>query len=308
MSAKKPTYPTRKLQHVTLLGQGRARSVNELLPDDKEAQELVIATKFAETVNQKFGRDIHSLKNAPTPLPDVEAIENGQPIYLELRRLSSADEERRYQILMEYAQQLAERVSICLPTDTLIRLQITDQSRMIGDRSIGDYLDDFPRTGTPSGERIVKALVQLLCDKKQAIEELELSSRPSLKAKTFLNLDWTGLRGRGPFLSLMVWRNPRFEEPLVEWAAFSYSHDELQSRLTNAISDKSKKNYPAENHNILLLWEVMPPFSSNDSQIESARALLADLRHPFDEIWYFFPIAADSKSPNSSIGAAKRII
>ena len=69
--------------------------------------------------------------------------------------------------------------------------------------------------------------------------------------------------------------------------------DFLETLLSRAIEGKLNKNYPRyQNGRLWLLAYSYDPRILQPEAIAQAKVLLESRQHPFDEVWCFFPYAA----------------
>jgi len=96
----------------------------------------------------------------------------------------------------------------------------------------------------------------------------------------------------------------------VEFAPKGESSDIVRSQLKEVIHKVIDKQYqPITGVRLLLLlyerfW--LPRFT-DDEAVQLAQNELKVSEHPFDEVWYFYPLAKDPEAPKRQEGFLKRL-
>lgn len=82
-SPSMPKKPSRPLGHIVFPKDGPAYREHELLPTDKDQLELLIARKFVQAMQARFGRTLAEPTRGDR-FPDFLTSENGREIWLEV--------------------------------------------------------------------------------------------------------------------------------------------------------------------------------------------------------------------------------
>lgn len=152
----------------------------------------------------------------------------------------------------------------------------------------------LPRLSSKAGASALRALLDLLREEAQAIGSLPRGKRRNRKRE---------ISEQDVFLSFEHLSDS--EAPAeIHWPAGRYfKPGEPRTFATTAIAGKIDKHYskPANPFWLLLFATDTIPLTENDPDCAAARLLLSTVNHPFDEVWWIYPL------PNRDSGAVLKI-
>ena len=291
---RRPRKWVRDLVHV-VLGRRSPRQVRQSLPPYQEQTEQIIAWKFIRTLNERFSRNLSApVKSTIGAFPDCYCREDGQKVGIELVEVTTEADAKDYQNGYMYCQLIKDRLSSNLSALRGLHATIWP----------ADTLQTLPAF-KEEGQRLSKSLAELLTSK--------LSELRDLSPGCWLKIDWGGPNSRDPYLAIVVRRYGRPSASnsfVVEFAQRGESPAIIQSGLKEAIQRKIDKHYPPSGSEKLFLvayerfWLAR---FTDDEAIKLAQSNLKVSEHPFDEVWYFYPIAEDPEAPDKPEGFLKQL-
>jgi hypothetical protein len=148
----------------------------------------------------------------------------------------------------------------------------------------------------------------------RSLKERFLSGVQDQELKSRLEDTWKGKSSHPLYLTMVARRCALPSAPSapfrVEFAPKGESPDIIRGQLKEAVHKVLEKHYQriANVKLLLLLYERfwLPRFA-DDEAVKLAQDELKKDSHPFDEVWYFYPIAEDHKAPNRQEGFLKRL-
>jgi hypothetical protein len=272
--ARKPSQP---LSHVSFLTKGGALGVIEKLPYAQGDLEVAIIRKFAGGLKHFKQRELTPLTRG-NPWPDFLTYEGAHHVGVEVVEVLDVDNAKKRAIQEQYEHHLHTLiVGFC---SELAGLSIT---------IVDQYQEPrFPPLNSRRGQQ----LAQSLADNLQSL----IPRLRHLPVGCLLVIQWQ-CGGNQPQSGAAIKRLTSFESqqpPALGFSGnFPTSVNNAQTLLLRAIEGKLHKNYPRyQNGRLWLLAYSYDPCILQPKAIAQAKFLLESCQHPFDEVWCFFPYAA----------------
>ena len=259
------------------------------MSSNKEATEEALASKFVKVLNQQFERKLSEPESGPpNDFPDFYSYEMGTRLSIELTRVVSPAEGKYFSDTYTYGNQIVD--------------ELQDKLHLLRGVCVTIFLRDtnqvLPSPKSSDGRLLSRSLAAYLNDHAAKLQELNLNIRFNIARCS--NLKWDGPGGHGPYLTLLCHRYAMpevLDAPLdIRFGPPSARTEEVNRRLFEAIQNKIRKSYPDGEHIILVAWEVAR-LSFDEVLMQLGTQALSEAGHPFKEVWYFYPLAEDSKAP-----------
>ena len=281
--ARKPSQP---LGHVSFLTDGGPLSFIEKLPYTQEDLEGAIVRKFVGGLKHFKQREL-SPPTRGNPWPDFLTQEGAQPVGIEVVEVLNVDHARKRAIQERYEDHL--------------RTLVEGFSRELAGLSITliDHYQEppYPPLNSKKGQQLALSIVNNLLSLIPQLRDLPVGRPFIVHWQQDANQPQTGaaIRRLAPIGS----ERPPF---LRFSGTFPDSIENTQSLLLRAVEGKLNKNYPPyQEGRLWLLAYGYDPCILEPDAIAPAKALLQAHQHPFDEVWCFFPYAAQN------LGAIERV-
>jgi len=274
--------PSRQLGHIAFSKTGRAFKVAEPLPSRKEDLEATIVAKFVGRLRSSEGRDL-CIPTKGDQWPDFETSEGEVRIGIEIVEVLNIGHARKRRVQELYASRVRELLGDEYGRLTGLTITLDD-----------GYQDPpYPLLNSKAGQALVQSIVDNLRSELPRLERLEIGRMFVARWQTEPSKPQTGAGG------YRVAPPDSGSLPEIGYSGiFPALSTDVQFLLSQAIAHKISKNYPVYSKGklILLAYEV---FSLSVDQAPSraaalARNFLSKQKHPFDEVWYFYPYAAEA--------------
>lgn len=281
-----PKKPSPPIGHVVFRGKGRGTEyVVEHLCTDKQQLEQQICKKFVECLRRQ-GRTVSDPSPDSTGSHDAFYTEDGHLVCVELTEVICP----RHAEIRSLRGQYTDRVSDALDSARAdlnglkIELELVDEYQF----------DRWPKAGSRRGREILHRFKEELLAMRQKLIGLPQGHFDSKR--------WTVGRDklRCGFMATRVAPAGSGIRPEFRCSeVIGYTTEEIHELLPTAIGKKINKNYSpqADGKLILLVYQVLGSPLAEHHEPEPfvrARELLNGVSHPFDEVWYLFPMAGDA--------------
>jgi|CXWL01.1.fsa_nt_gi hypothetical protein len=274
MAKKEPGKLIQRLGSI-LLGPSDTTRTLEALPDSQQDRECAIVQKFIGAMTHFE----HRALSPPTPgeePADCLTQEGDQKVGIQVTDVVKFDHAHMRGTQNKYSRRIRELLSDCF--SEFNGLSITLHYRA--------QTPPYPPINSKEGVR----LAQLVTEKLRAsIPELKKCGIGQQAAYR-----WLG--GSNDYHAVaFIQRLTAFDSGRTALLDFSgnFPHLDAHLVLTRAIEKKLAKNYPPfPNGRFWLLAYGDEPFLIENDAVADAKSLLQSRRHPFDEVWAFFPYAA----------------
>lgn len=287
-SKRKPQKRSRPLGYIEFSGKGKISKVIEELPKDKVKLETKIVQKFLGSLRHFENREIVTLKESD-PWPDFEAIEGLSKIGIEVVEIVNTDHLKLQSLQKKYEDEILTEIADVLDHLNGLRITIDD----------GYQFPPYPKLNSIEGRKLVQSISTGIKSSISHLQTVEVGM-PFLKRwSSDPNSPRTGIYGLR-----VADKNSGLRADIGFSGSFPESHEAIVSSLRKTIKRKIDTNYTqyADGKLMLLVYEVSLSVHPDESAaINEARVLLSQRNHPFDEIWYFFPYAAED------LGAIQRV-
>jgi hypothetical protein len=253
--------------------------MSETLPELKDAREWVIAEKFVAILRRTEQRELNQLERLDPDRPDFLAREGSRAIELELIEITEPRTERKRATQQSFAQGISELVRDLFPHWDGLEIQLHD-----GYQSV-----PYPPVRSRQGKRLVEFIAQCL---RSAATNFEVMAPGHQQI-----YEWQNAPGQVTVAALVTRVSPSGSGRPVTLrysGTFPTTVDEVQSRLSRTVGKKLSKHYardPSRSY-WLLAYELGFPsvWTTRGRAVDLARELLGAEDHPFDEVWYFYPL------------------
>jgi len=329
MARKRSRKHEPDMVHIVLSNRS-SRVVSQGLPPYQEETEEIIAQKFVRVLNERFGRKCSKpTKNMDSNFPDCYCKEDGQSVGIELGQVTSEADAEHYQKGHDYS------IAIC----QAIRQKPGNKLAALQGLHIKISLEDTDQELPPKseGHQLSSSLAELLLSRLSDLQRLKLghllairwqgqTSRMSrsLRKRFLSNAQDHGQKSQmeaawkkqSPYPLHLAMEAYRYalpsaaSAPLIEFAPRGESPDKIRVQLKESVRKKIDIHYqPITGVKLLLLlyerfW--LPRFADGEA-VKLAQNELKASKHPFDEVWYFYPIAEDHKAPGKREGFLERL-
>lgn len=258
-----------------LFGPSGTTKILETLPDSQQDREYAIVRKFIGAM----AHFEHRVLSPPTPgeePADCLTQEGDQRVGIQVTDVVKFDHAHMRGTQNKYSERIRELLSDCF--SELNGLSITLHNRA------------QEPSCTPINSREGARLAQLVAEKLRA-------SIPELKEWGIgQQAVYRWSEGSNDYQAVaFIQRLTTFDSGKTAPLEFSgnFPHFDAHLVLTQAIKKKLAKSYsPFPNGRFWLLVYGDEPFLVEDDAVAHAKSLLQSREHPFDEIWAFFPYAA----------------
>lgn len=272
--------PFATLGHATFRGRGKGwQLVQELLPREKIHLEHRVCKKFVGAI-RRTGRKLTDPWPTPDGPHDCVCREDGVDVEIQLTeaaipRVSAVETQRE-----QYTAGIRSEITHLAPSLTGLQFQL----------ELGDGISRLPRPGTPSGRKIIASFADALDNTRVGLNALAVNH--------FLTRRWIVRDSKCGYVAI------RFAPPSSGAGAtvrtaggITMLGDEMEESLPEAIARKIAKRYtkPSTAKLWLVAYHVHCGLAYNDQKpYEKSHRLLEQSGHPFDEVWYFVPLAGEA--------------
>lgn len=273
-SPRKPSLPL----IIAKLRKGKSTTIVEWLPSEGKALEGHIVAKFLGAL--KGTRNLNlSIPTPGSPWPDFETTEGDTKIGIELVEVVDGQQLLRLRLQERYASRVCELLG-------------DERLRFAGvSIHMADVYDDprDPLLSSPAAEELAQSLAEGIRAAAARLESLEFDEKTAFLCQT------------RPHLPKVTAFASRFDPPgsgRLGVIQFLGSRRLSAAPLLQAITKKVGMQYTryAAGRLWLLAYDtgfvIEPPPSRAASE---AKALLLQRSHPFDEVWYFYPLAGENR-------------
>lgn len=316
------------LVHVVLRNRP-SRVVRQELPSDQKETENIIARKFVRVLNERFERKCSEpTLNINSEFPDCYCTEDGQSVGIELEEVTGGADAEHYQKAHSYSRAIIQELS-----DDLASLQGLHIAIFLADTN-----QELPSVKSNEGRQLPCSLAKSLLSRLSELQRLQrsrqlkinwegqtshmsrslrerfLSALQDHKLKQQLEVTWKKQTHHPLYLTMVARRyepSSSASAPLlVEFGPRGESPEIIRDKLKEAVRRKIGKQYrPGSSQKLLLLlyerfW--ISRFGDKEA-VRLAQNELKVSKHPFDEVWYFYPIAEDHQTPEKPEGFLKRL-
>jgi len=274
MAKKEPRKLIQRLGSI-LLGPSGTTKILETLPDSQQDRECAIVRKFIGAM----AHFEHRALSPPTPgeePADCLTQEGDQRVGIQVTDVVKFDHAHMRGTQHKYSEHIRELLSGCFSEFNGLSITLHYPAQ---DPS-------YPPINSKEGAR----LAQLVAEKLRA-------SIPELK-RWGIGQQAAYRWSEGPndyHAVAFIQRLTTFDSGQTAPLEFSgnFPHLDTHLVLTHAIEKKLAKNYPPfPNGRFWLLAYGGEPFLVEDDAVADAKSLLQSRMHSFDEVWAFFPYAA----------------
>lgn len=278
MTAKSPI----RLGHGVFLGKGKGwKSVQEDLPTDKSQRELCICKKFVgalRRVERKLSCPV-SISGGPH---DCMCSENDMDIVIQMTEATIP----RVAAVQSLRQQYATRIQ------AEVAPLATDLVGLLFQLQLGGGFTVMPGPNTPIGRRVIGSFRKAITPVFNDLDQLEV--------KYFLPRRWTVDGLQCGFVAIRFASRLSGIGPIIRHdGSITTDPGEMEESLPNSIQRKLAKRYakPTEGKLFLLAYDLHGSIACERQEPDPyrrSRELLRQWNHPFDEVWYFVPLAGDA--------------
>lgn len=269
-----PKKPDRPFVVIAFSKSGKVSSDVEHVPDSTEDIELVVARKLLAVLTERRRFDVSTISHGEEPADVAVRLADGNTIDIQVAEIVDQVTARSNQIADSYKQVLLNDEGKVL--DVFHGIVIT----------VATALDavPLPKLSSEEGIEALSSIVSLLRDEAQSISSLPLGHFRSRK-RTIANQDVSFV------FDHLASPNAPAE---IHWQpALGLSPPGGTRFVTQTIANKIQKRYSKPKNAFWLLvfgTDTEPPHQASPDYLE-ARQLLATATHPFDEVWYIWPLA-----------------
>jgi hypothetical protein len=276
-----PRKPSPPLGHIAFTSDRKPYVVREDLPEEKSQLEMAICRKFVHALRRSHARVLSEPeKCAPRSVADCRSTDGQVQIDIQVTEVVDNVQASIHNDLRTYAERISLAIADVLPQ--FCGLSIT---------LYGGEQTRYPPPGSADGRRIIGSFREnflsgcdRLCGQKLGVLFMEKwVVEPGQWICGYYGHRF-GLAESGRLPSL------RFSQ------AYTSYPGEQAVLLPKTIQRKLDKRYARSRDArlILIAYQVLgAPCIESDipDAFERSRSLLSKQVHPFDEVWYFFPMA-----------------
>jgi hypothetical protein len=274
----RPQKPRRNPSHFVMAKNTPSRRVVEEMPRVKAELELKVAQKFVNTLRRK---NIY----LDDPRPGVEPADLmcntpiGQEIGLQLVEVVNEPLRQLQETRSTYQDSLRYALGADLHLFNGCLVSLCDSAK--------PHL--LPKVESKAGQACLRHFTEFLRSVAKDVHTLQVG-----------NIRHRRINTTDPVRSISVTihrRSPAGESARVTlyWSggAPSYRVDISRDLLTGTVRSKISKYYakPTIARFVLLTYSVDTHLEKDDPDVTEAKQLLDTVKHPFDEVWFFVPIA-----------------
>ena len=249
----------------------------EIFPRDKKEREFLIGTKFLGAL-RRMGENYHDLISEPEQYSHRDLIckdVHGNQVDIQVTKIVD-----NYKLSLEIMRQSYKEAIQEEAKELLISFR--DFYLFISDPCIEKHLPDIKKK---DGQRCKIEIIQALSELSIEIQSLkkgEKITRDILVGKKKKSLNIACFRHNDKTLP---------KEWLFQWSAAYVGSPEDAIYLTLTIAKKIRRSYPKPGNEFwLLVYNTDAPLVKEYKDFDYARDVLNKIQHPFDKVWYFYPI------------------
>lgn len=259
---------------------GRPYPVIEPLPEGSEDLETAIVRKFIGALLHFKKRSL-ILSGRGTEWPDFVAVEEDRRVGIEVVEVVNIEHARKRALQRQYLELLLSTIEPFCGQLRGLRIRMDD----------GQQDPPYPSPTSRDG----KQLIQFIVDNLQSNIE-KLRQLPIGRSVHHVWQNWK-VETRTPRIGILARRLAPAESEcalkLEFFDGFGSRAGVRESLLEKTLLTKVKKAYTSyKNGPLILLAYGDDPIILQAEAIEPTKKMLSSNRHPFNEVWSFFPYAA----------------
>ncbi len=275
--SKKPIV---RLGHAVFRGKGKGwHLVQEELPTDKSQLELRICKKFVQAL-RRLGRDLSDPISTSDRPHDCMCKEDKLEVAIQLTEATIPRIAQAQNMREQYASRIRENLTALADRLSGLRIQL----------QLGDDVRRWPRPDSVKGWKIITSFHDSMVG---SVDELAV-----LSVNHFFPKRWTVVGFRCGYSAIRLAEPSPSVGPSVHHAGgIATFENEMEESLPKAIKRKLDKHYAksAEYRLFLVVYQTQGGIAYTETELYTrSRKLLGLIDHPFDEVWYFVPLAGDA--------------
>lgn len=272
-----PRKPTQPLGHIVFPRKGRPYTVLDPLPEIADDLELVIVKKFIGALKHFEDRTILDPVRG-NPWPDFEAEEDRHRIGIEVVEVLNPDHARKRALQEQYRDRILSLIEPFIG-------ELTGLSILFDD---GHQDHPYPALSNAEGSRLAQSIAENLYALVPKLGEIRVGQSFHFKWQ-----DEPGKPRIGTAGQRFAPKESGFPVRFRFSGTFPSAAGVHHSLLAETIMGKVRKTYQTyRSGQLILLAYGHDPCIVDSPSIELAKRALSVSRHPFNEVWSFFPYAA----------------
>ena len=274
MAKKEPRKLIQRLGSI-LMGPSGTTEILETLPDSQQDRECAIVRKFIGAM----AHFEHRVLSPPAPgeePADCLTQEGGQRVGIQVTDVVKFDHAHMRGTQNKYSKRIRELLSDCFSEFNGLSITLHYRAQK----------PSYPPINSKAGARLAQLVAERMRAFIQEFKSWDIGRKVAYR--------WS--EGSNDYHAVvLVQRLTTYGSGKTASLEFSgnFPHFDTHLVLTHAIEKKLAKNYPRfPNGRFWLLAYGDEPFLVEDDAVANAKSFLQSRMHPFDEVWAFFPYAA----------------